>query len=73
MGDDYCTPLTIVKNDVSTAPINVVLPTGVTMYPTSLGANNGIQTTVAGSTITIGYKGTTTVQVSNQIGTWTSY
>ena len=73
MGDDYYTPLNIVKNDESTAPIKVVFPNGVAMHPTVLGTNNGIETTVAGSAITIGYKGTTTVQVANQMGTWTSY
>ena len=68
----YKNKLSIVKNDLTSAPIKIAFPANASLFPLNLGETKSIQTTQIAGKIDIEWKNTTIAFVTNQVGLWSS-
>ena len=72
VNNSYKTELTVQKYASSATPLRLILPSGSTISPPSLGANSGLESTISGSSISIEWNGNNAF-ITSKIGTWNSY
>lgn len=72
VNNSYKTELTVQKYASSDTPLRLILPSGSTISPPSLGANSGLESTISGSSISIEWNGNNAF-ITSKIGTWNSY